>query len=390
MTSESKGEDSVLGENLLRLRTAAGLSQAALAAEAGLSRVGYRNIERAGASPRPETLTRLAHALGVTVAELVSPVPQLTAVRFRAEKKMNSRPQILAQVARWLSSYVFLEELLGDSHPFPVDAIGLVGDTMRETAIDAACRTRSLMGLSEGEVVRDICGLLEDNGVKLYTPEIASKGFFGLSVGPQNGGPAVVVNTWDRITVERWIFTAAHELGHIVLHRNAFDVSHEDEEAHQEKQADIFASYFLMPPETFEKEWAEARGLHLVDAVFKMKAIFRVSWKTVVYRLAEQHSDPAKIWRHFYGAYKQKHGRSLGRIEEPAALGADEFNPSPSPALRSSDEPESLYPGNFAKDRLLRLVWRAKQEERISTGKAAEVLGCREQDLLEIESSWIG
>lgn len=45
-----------------------------------------------------------------------------------------------------------------------------------------------------------------------------SDDFFGLSIGPADGGPAVVVNVWDGISVERWIFTAAHELGHLVLH----------------------------------------------------------------------------------------------------------------------------------------------------------------------------
>jgi hypothetical protein len=32
-----------------------------------------------------------------------------------------------------------------------------------------------------------------------------------------DGGPAVVVNVWGRLSVERWIFTAAHELGHLMI-----------------------------------------------------------------------------------------------------------------------------------------------------------------------------
>jgi len=57
----------------------------------------------------------------------------------------------------------------------------------------------------------DVCELLEDNGVKVYPLCIANDEFFGLSVAKDDGGPAVVVNVWERISVERWIFTAAHD-----------------------------------------------------------------------------------------------------------------------------------------------------------------------------------
>ncbi|MGI6132457.1 MAG: hypothetical protein ACOYES_11375 [Bacillota bacterium] len=60
-----------------------------------------------------------------------------------------------------------------------------------------------------------MCGLLESSGVKVYAREVMSRGFFGLSIGPADGGPLVVANVWSRISVERWILTAVHELGHL-------------------------------------------------------------------------------------------------------------------------------------------------------------------------------
>ena len=74
----------------------------------------------------------------------------------------------------------------------------------------AACR-REAFGLEPDEPVRDVYGLLEANGVKVFPMRVASHDFFGLSVAPEDGGPAVVVNTWERISVERWIFTAAQD-----------------------------------------------------------------------------------------------------------------------------------------------------------------------------------
>ena len=63
-----------------------------------------------------------------------------------------------------------------------------------------------------------------------------------------------------RISVERWIFTAAHELGHIVLHQDTFDISQESEDEVEEMEANWFASALLMPNELFDHEWELVHG----------------------------------------------------------------------------------------------------------------------------------
>ena len=57
-----------------------------------------------------------------------------------------------------------------------------------------------------------------------------------------------MVNVRERIPVERRIFSAAHELGHLILHLNAYDVSKEVENEKEETDANLFAAHFLMPP----------------------------------------------------------------------------------------------------------------------------------------------
>jgi Zn-dependent peptidase ImmA (M78 family) len=64
-------------------------------------------------------------------------------------------------------------------------------------------------------------------------------------------------------------------------------VTRRDEDAAQEKDADQFASHFLMPDDVFRSGWTEARGLPLFERVLKIKRIFRVSYRTVLYRLSE-------------------------------------------------------------------------------------------------------
>jgi len=366
------------------------MSQGDLADAAQLSRVGYRNIESGASAPRVDSLMRLATALSVRLEELLTPVRTLHGVRFRAEKKMTTRGELLADVARWIDDYGELEGLLNARLPFKFEAVrkklGRV-QPGEPRAQRAAILAREALKVDD-EIVRDICGLLEDNGVKVFTPKLASEGFFGLSVSEADGGPAIVVNTWERLSVERWIFTAAHELGHLLLHLDAYDVNKADEEPGQEKEADTFASHFLMPEALFKKEFAEARGLPLVKLVFKLKRIFRVSWKSVLYRIASQSPDGAKLWPRFQWEYKSITGRTLGKTDEPDGLVAGDFR-SVRPSAKVADEPEHLVEGDFMEDRLSRLVRKAVEDEEISLGRAAEILRIDLEDMRELSNSWV-
>ncbi len=382
-----------LQANLRRYRTARGLSQKALADRAGLSRIGYRDIEVGKAVPRLGSLERIAAALEVSVPELLAPARQLSRVRFRAQKRMMLRENLLVDVARWLDDYQELEELLERREPWRLADVAkrLRRSRKKGAALGkyAARLAREGLGL-EREVIRDMCGLLEDHGVKLLTAPVASEGFFGLSVGQEDGGPAVLVNVWERISVERWIFTAAHELGHLLLHPDAYDVSQSDEPEAEEKEADAFAGHFLVPDDLFWKEWEEARGLGFVDRVFKVKRMFGVSWQTVLFRIAADlpKRERSKLWQRFSGSYKRQYGQSLTRRSEPEALDPIEFGGRP--ADRVADEPARFIGDDFQEDRLSRLVREAVETEAISLGRAAEILRLDLVEMRELANSWVG
>lgn len=379
---------STLTANLKRLRVARGKSQGEVADAAGLSRVGYRNIESGAAAPRVDSLLRVAKALDVKLEDLFVPVRELTAVRFRANKKMNSRGELLAEVGRWLDDYNELEGLLHNRMPFGLAALGVKVKRLRgaDRADKAAASARAEFDLKQDEPVRDICGLLEGKGIKVFTPTLASEDFFGLSVAPGDGGPAIVVNIWDRLSVERWIFTAAHELGHLLLHLDAYDVAETEEDRKQEKEADVFASHFLMPPDLFEKKLEESKGLDLVTLVFKLKRFFGVSWKSVLYRLSLVNSG---VWGQFQARYRDRTGRTVGPTEEPDGMAATEFR-SVAPPAKVADEPEHLLRDDFVEGRLYLLVRKAVEGDEISMGRAAEILRVDLATMRMMANSWVG
>ena len=338
-------------------------------------------IERGTVVPRAGTLRGLAAALEVPLGELVTRVRALESVRFRSKARVHGREQILAIVSKWLDAYSWLEADLNDRPAFRFAETSAGGGT----PVEVARAVRPAVGLAAGEPVRNVSRLLEANGVKLLLLETTRDSFFGLSVGERDGGPAVVVNTWDRISVERWIFTAAHELGHLLLHpaeyrRDATEMRHEPEQ-----EADAFASEFLMPEAAFTTEWDATGGRSLLMRVLKVKRIFRVSYMTVLHRLVETGRETEHVWGAFQDQHRECYGRTLRRIQEPEALEKGEFAWD----WRRSGEPAGLCEHDFVEDRLSRLVRRALEEERISLGRAAEILGVTRDEMRKNAGEWV-
>ena len=381
----------ILSSNLQRLRHAQGLSQDKLALAAGISRIAYLNIERRQSEPRAETLRALAKALHVRVPELLVEAPVLKRVRFRSLKRLKRREQVLVEVGQKLRDFAELEILLNASDRKDFDALRAVAAGVREQGIPAvAAAMRAQFGLGEHEPVHDICGLLERQGIKVLSVNIATDAFLGLSVSEEDGGPAVIVNTWERLPVEHWIFSAAHELAHLLLHLQAYQVDEELEDKDQERDADAFASHFLMPEAVFRREWDDTVGMPLFDRVLKVKRVFRVSWRTVLYRLSEGISDPNQrkgLWIHFANAYKKINSKVLLKMDEPQGVGSDAYRDL-SDLHKAGPEPAGMDRHDFQGDRLWRLVHQATMEGDITLARGAEILGIKLNEMRDLAESW--
>ena len=374
-------DGTTIAANLARLRLDRSLTQEDLALKSGLSRLALGRIERGDAVPRASTVRALAKALKVPVGELIVPVRPLESVRFRAKAKVRSREQILAVVSKWLEAYAWLEEELGERAAFGFGKARRWSEAKPAAMAQAA---RKAVGLAPEAPVRDICGLLNQGGVKLLLLETNRDSFFGLSVGQADGGPAVVVNTWERISVERWIFTAAHELGHLLLHPHEYKREATALPEDAEREADGFASEFLMPEYAFAPAWDATSGHSLLSRVLKVKRIFRVSYKTVLYRLAQTDREQARVWQAFKAQHKAYFGKTLRKADEPRPLTKSEFAWS----WGRAGEPDGLSRHDFMEDRLHRLVRQAFEGGRISMGRAAEILGLEREDMRRLAGEW--
>jgi len=361
-------------KNIRRIRTSCGLSQDQAARGAGISRNAFRSIETGQAEPRVSSLQGIARALGVALPALLVEPPRLSSVRFRSKKARSGRAQairdqVVIDMARWIKDFNALERLLGQQRPC---LLGDLADRLADSfdpnrAVKAAFLARKTLGLGLNEPIRDICGLVESAGVKVQAVKLDIEDLFGLSATASDGGPAIVVNVRDDISIERRIFTAAHELGHLLLHPSAYNVGEDVEDPNEEREANLFASHFLMPAELFQSEWRDAGGLSFVDRVLHVKRLFRVSYQTVLFRLVEMgQADSARVWMIFKAQWKRRSGKALTKKVEPMALAEVDF----------------------MEDRLRRLVRQAIESVKITVSRGAEILGVDLSTMREAVASW--
>lgn len=365
-----------LGVNLRRHRKKQGLTQGDLAGKAGLSRVAYRNIETGVSEPKDENVRALAKALGVSVTELLRPAPEMPNVRFRSQQTLSAqeaaeREQIVVETGMWLKDFSSLEDILGERIDFQY-AHYRRGNKRPKTVAE---EVRAQLDSGCDQCIPNVSDVLEDMGVKVRFVRSTMKKFFGLSVSSDECGSAVVINQAGDVPVERQIFTAAHEFGHLLLHTSSYVSEELQEDGDQEQEANEFASYFLMPEKEFERVWNENRGLHWIDNILNTKRRFRVSYKTVIRRLIDGGVADKSLYRKFAVAYRNRTARTLKFKDEPLPL-------------TKSEEPCRLDPCDFVEDRLGRLVRDALKENKITLSRAAEILGLRIEEMRHWVAAW--
>lgn len=124
--------------------------------------------------------------------------------------------------------------------------------------------------------VRNMIHLLEKKGVRIFSLAIDAREVDAFSMW-KNETPFVFLNTFK--SSERSRYDAAHELGHLLLHRHA--VPHGRE---AEREADIFASAFLMPRASVV---AHSPKFPTFSDLVNLKGIWKTSAAALNYRLHE-------------------------------------------------------------------------------------------------------
>jgi Zn-dependent peptidase ImmA (M78 family)/DNA-binding XRE family transcriptional regulator len=248
------------------------LNKTRFAREIGVDLRTVTGYERGEYEPAPNTLTLIAKTLRFPVGffsgdDLHEPSPATASFRSLARMSAANREAALASGA--------LAFLLNDwiEGRFTLPAPDLP-DLREENPETAAMTLRQQWGLGE-RPIRNMVHLLEAKGIRVFSmfEDTTEVDAFSLWRGTT---PFVFLNTLK--SAERSRFDAAHELGHLVLHRHAG--CPQGREA--EHEANRFASAFLMPRGSV---LAVAPIFPTLDGLIQLKRQWVVSVAAIAYRL---------------------------------------------------------------------------------------------------------
>lgn len=353
-----------LGRNLRRFMKLKNISIQQLAINSDLGTATLSNILNYKTSPSLATTEKIAKALSISTNDLFQDVPKLKTLKYRTNKitarEIPELDYLQMNIAFWLQDYAKLEEQLKEKIPFSLSYIK--EKDPKNAALQVRDYFQKIFNIPKEAPLFDLIQIVENCGIKIKILPFGFKQTFGMSVGLDENGPAIIINDDNTISTERKRFTIAHELGHLILHSRMYTDPDQNENDDMEKEADAFASELLMPEESFVKQWNSCVSLNYVDSVLKVKQYFGVSYKTVIYRLSEI-TKRDDLYRLFYIKYKWQKNHDLKNHYEPLPLDKD------------------FYKNTF----FTSLVIQAYKKNLITNEEAAQLLNLSIDDLNELD-----
>ena len=291
-----------------------GMTRAELADRIGKSAAAISQFEggsKTPCRPDPRTLGTMALALGVPVGFFTRKTPakplDVDACHFRSLRSASQRERrkLLARGSLLCDLLGVLEEHVN----LPAEQVSRVAQavTTADEVEDLAVQVRTAWGLGLGPI-GNMVNLLESRGVLVtHIPE-GCEDVDAFSTWHE--GRPVVFLVMEKGSTSRTRFDACHELGHLVMHADATPGSPD-----LERQANRFASAFLLPREPFLMEcprWLDW------DHFYELKRRWKVSVAAMVKRAYDLGKLSEATYRRAYVHLNKTGERTQERDEPPA------------------------------------------------------------------------
>lgn len=307
------------GQRLREAREIRGTQQLFLAEMLGVSAQAISNYERNRSTPSPEMLDRLARALNVPPSFFTLPerpavertvfYRSMSAATKGARSRAEHRANWLADITCYVADFVELPESNIPQFDVPANPLQLDGSDIEQFAAHARTHWRM-----RDEPVGNMVRLLENQGVVVARDMLGASTLDSLSeFDAFTDRPYVIIGT-DKGTPARWRFDAAHELGHLVLHRRLDRRRLRNAAEHKEieNQAHRFAGAFLLPQASFCEELFAAS----LDAMLAMKPRWRTSIAMMIMRARQTHLISEAVEKRLWINYSRRGWRGSEPLDD--------------------------------------------------------------------------
>lgn len=254
-------------------------------------------------SPEPAAIPVLADVLQVAPTWFFKPMERVDRASFFRSLK-RSLGQLRDKAEARLGFVEAIEETLSEYVHLPdVDVPDLMeGRDFRTLRLDdiqrVANELRDYWDLGDGPI-DDVLLVIENGGVVVAEDNIGSADLDGVSRWSEARQRPYILLARDKNVGVRRRFDAAHELGHIVLHRRVSSVDLIENFALIEEQAMAFAGAFLLPEESFTDDLFSTS----LEAMIRIKEKWKVSVAAMIMRLkATSRITPdyeRRLWQYY-------------------------------------------------------------------------------------------
>ncbi|WP_286028687.1 helix-turn-helix domain-containing protein [Ligilactobacillus agilis] len=244
------------GKQLTFARKARGLTMKALAEQANISRQMISSYESGKTIPTGKNILKLAQVLDFPSSFFSREVEALTSdgMFFRSQSAATKRARDMQKMDLTFSNSIY--NLLKKYVEFPVVNLPqLYVDDYKELTSeiikDKATELREIWGIDNNSPIPNLIRIMEANGFIVTKSNMENPKIDAVSKWVLDR-PFVIFTDNGESAVRRR-FNAAHEIGHIILHseiESIYDLN-ATELKKIEKQANEFASYFLLPDDAF-------------------------------------------------------------------------------------------------------------------------------------------
>jgi Zn-dependent peptidase ImmA (M78 family)/transcriptional regulator with XRE-family HTH domain len=308
---------------LTQARLRAGLTKRTVAEHLGISPAAVGQYEAGITKPRPELVSKLSELFGVPLRYFLPGRPRVnldtSMAHFRSLRKtpLHLRTKAVAHVEELWEVVHALERRV---HLPPVGLPGFASgelppEVLPSDAINAAKELRARWELGTGPIPY-LVRLLESQGIvvaflPLNPKEDACVDAFSVSHLQR---PIIAMAAERTNDVHRYRFSAAHELGHLVLHGNVHPG-----DIQQEREANQFAAEFLTPSASITPQLPQR-----VD--FATLAELQNEWGVSVKSLINRYRELGRI----SGATVSRTYQRWNNLHAQGAFGNDPLHNHPS------------------------------------------------------------
>lgn len=264
---------------LTQARARSGISKSDLAAQVRVSPAAIGQYEAGINSPRPEVIVRLAESLRVR-PEFFSvgrPLARLDSVNahFRSLRsaRVSDRQKALATATLIWELVFALERYVKLPHS------DLPSVSAGTSPAEAAAMLRNHWGLPDGPV-KHLIATAESHGIVVAVrplSEVADVDAFSVMILDR---PIIVTTPRRTENVFKHRFSVAHEIGHLLLHREVTEPT-----ATIEKEADAFAAALLTPASAMDAALPQRLDL---SALVRLGRTWGVSPTSLIRRMVER------------------------------------------------------------------------------------------------------